>query len=31
MSHLYDADVEENHINLQIANFKKMYSIIEEY
>ena len=31
MSHLYDADVEENHINLQIANFKKMYNTIEEY
>ena len=32
MSHLYDADVDwDNHVNLQIETFKKMYQKIEEY
>ena len=31
MSHLYDADVNENHINSQIEMFKKMYNVIENY
>lgn len=32
MSHLYDADSDwENHVNQQIATFKKMYSVITDY
>ena len=32
MSHHYDADVDwDNHVNLQIEAFKKMYQTIEEY